>query len=58
MKKNNNGYKLSLHAVEDESGVDPNITKYVGLSLIIGFTMMLILDQGFLILQEKQMKKE
>jgi hypothetical protein len=29
----------------------------VGLSIIFGFTIMLILDQGFLILQERQMRK-
>ena len=37
--------------------MDPRVTKYVGLSIICGFTVMLLLDQGFLILQEKQAQK-
>lgn len=36
---------------------DPKVTHYVGLSIIFGFTVMLVLDQGFLILQERQMSK-
>lgn len=37
--------------------IDPRVTQYVGLSIIAGFTVMLVLDQGFLILQERQMHK-
>jgi hypothetical protein len=33
------------------------VAQYVGLSLIAGFATMLVLDQGFLILQERQMRK-
>lgn len=33
------------------------MTKYVGLSLIIGFSIMLLLDQGFLIIKEWEVKK-
>ncbi len=33
--------------------VDPRVIKYSGLSLIFGFTLMLIIDQTFLIIQEK-----
>jgi hypothetical protein len=35
---------------------DPQVTQYVGLSIITGFTIMLILDQGFLIAQERASK--
>lgn len=31
---------------------DPNVIKYAGLSLIFGFSLMLVLDQGFLIIKE------
>ena len=37
--------------------IDPKVTNYVGLSLIFGFTVMLVLDQGFLIMQERHMHK-
>lgn len=43
---------MRLHAETGDSIVDPNVAKYVGLSLIIGFTVMLVLDQSFLILKE------
>lgn len=46
---------MDLHAVEHE---DSNLSRYVGLSLILGFTMMLLLDQGFLIYQEHQVNKQ
>jgi len=29
---------------------DPNVIRYAGLSLIFGFALMLVLDQGFLII--------
>ena len=38
--------------------VDPRVVKFSGISLIFGFTLMLILDQGFLIIQEKSKNKE
>ena len=38
--------------------MDPRVIKYAGLSLIFGFAFMLILDQGFLIIQEKAKNKE
>jgi len=38
--------------------VDSRVIKYSGLSLIFGFTLMLVLDQGFLIIQEKAKNKE
>ena len=47
---------INLHVVEDGGSVDPNISKYVGFSLIFGFTVMLILDQTFLILKENQVE--
>lgn len=37
---------------------DPNVIQYAGLSLIFGFSLMLILDQGFLIIQERAMNKK
>lgn len=47
---------LSLHAGEagESEGkmVNPNMTKYIGASLIVGFSIMLLLDQGFLIVKE------
>ena len=47
---------LRLHAgAAGASIVDPRIVEYIGLSLIIGFTVMLVLDQGFLIVKERQM---
>lgn len=48
---------MNLHAVDDKGIVDPSITKYVGFSLIVGFTSMLLVDQLFLILKEQQHKK-
>jgi hypothetical protein len=39
------GNKVSLHAIGTENTlVDPHITHYVGLSLIIGFTSMMMID--------------
>ncbi len=35
---------------ENHGRFDPKVTHYVGLSIILGFTVMLVLDQGFLIL--------
>ena len=35
---------LSFHTVQEGSPVDENVTSYVGASLILGFTAMLILD--------------
>eukprot|EP00347_Sterkiella_histriomuscorum_P005244 403357337 len=51
---------ISLHAPTGSSDViiDHNVTSYVGLSLIVGFTVMLMLDQGFLIIQERKLNKE
>jgi len=44
---------LTLHSPSSDSNVvNPNITKYVGASLILGFAIMLLLDQGFLIVKE------
>jgi len=37
---------------------DANVIQYAGLSLIFGFSLMLILDQGFLIIQERAMNKK
>jgi hypothetical protein len=37
---------------------DPKVIQYAGLSLIFGFSLMLILDQGFLIIQERAMNKK
>lgn len=42
-----------VHAAHGAELIDPRITQYVGLSIIAGFTIMLVLDQGFLILQER-----
>jgi hypothetical protein len=42
---------------EENMVVDPNVARYVGLSLIIGFTVMLILDQSFLIMKENAINK-
>ena len=36
---------------------DGKVVRYAGLSLIFGFCLMLILDQGFLIIQERAMLK-
>ena len=35
-----------------------NLTQYVGLSLIFGFTLMLVLDQSFLIYKEAVIKRD
>ncbi len=52
------GLKLvEAHGHGSAGLIDHSVTKYVGLSMITGFTIMLILDQGFLILQERQMRK-
>jgi hypothetical protein len=37
-------------------GINPKVTQYTGFSLIAGFAIMLILDQTFLILQERKMR--
>jgi hypothetical protein len=37
---------------------DPKVIQYAGLSLIFGFSLMLILDQGFLIIQERAMNRK
>ncbi|CDW71694.1 zinc transporter zip9-like [Stylonychia lemnae] len=48
----------NLHQSTERTGaIDPQVTKYIGLSLIIGFTIMLILDQSFLMIKERQMQK-
>ncbi len=38
------GDKAISGGVEGKAGMDPNIDKYVGASLIVGFASMLILD--------------
>ena len=38
--------------------IDPKVIQYAGLSLIFGFSLMLILDQGFLIIQERAMNRK
>ena len=53
----------SLNLQQDPHGhgngiVDPRVIKYAGLSLIFGFALMLVLDQGFLIVQERAKIKE
>ena len=48
---------VDQHAAHGAELIDPKVTHYVGLSIIFGFTIMLVLDQGFLILQERQMRK-
>ncbi len=47
---------MDLHEIGDDG--DPNLAKYIGASLIIGFTIMLLLDQGFLIYKEKEVLKQ
>ena len=37
---------------------DPKVIQYAGLALIFGFSLMLILDQGFLIIQERAMNRK
>ena len=53
---------LSLNADAHGHGgsglVDPRVVKFSGISLIFGFTLMLVIDQGFLIIQEKSKNKE
>ena len=47
----------SLHTSStDDSVVNPHMTKFVGASLIFGFTLMLLLDQGYLMLKEWAIK--
>ena len=49
---------MKLHGAEGKSNIiDHNAIKYIGLSLIIGFTSMLVLDQGFLIVKENRLHK-
>jgi len=48
----------SLHAAAGDSVVNPHMTKFVGASLIFGFTLMLLLDQGYLMLKEWAIKNE
>ena len=35
---------VELHSFEESGFVDHNVTNYAGLSLIVGFTTMLVLD--------------
>lgn len=47
---------MSLSA--EHGGEESALNRYIGMSLTFGFTIMLIIDQGFLIYKEARLKNE